>query len=167
MGRVEKSKGVIDFVTLVSKLKIKKDDIKAVMIGDGSAMEEVVSLIKTLNLENEIQVLGFLDNTRYQYLQESSVFVFPSIANEGFGLSILEALYFGIPVVMYEHPVLREVFGMISNTYFTDPDVGSLSKRIYFLLNSPVLENSDDVLIYSMKKCAIRERDILISILER
>jgi glycosyltransferase involved in cell wall biosynthesis len=167
MGRIEKSKGVVDFVTLVSKLKSKKGNISAVMIGDGSAMDEVTSLIKTLNLEREVQVLGFLGNERYQYLQESSVFVFPSIANEGFGLSILEALYFGVPVVMYEHPVLREVFSTISNTYFTDPYVDSLSDKIYSLLTSSIKVNSSDVMIYSMESCAFREKGILLSVLEK
>lgn len=166
MGRVEKSKGVIDFVNALSILNRSGENVNAVMIGDGSAMSEVTSLIKSLNLGNKIQTVGFLGDERYRYLQESRIFVSPSTANEGFGLSILEALYLGVPVLMYDHPVLREVFGRIGNTYFIPPDVNILSDKIRSLLSLPITTRSDGVMTYSIANCALRESTILFSVLE-
>ena len=68
---------------------------KYILIGDGP---EKMNLIKIIN-ENNLDVLlpGTVLNIE-DYLREIDVLVHPSIS-EGFGLVILEAMYFGIPVI--------------------------------------------------------------------
>ena len=56
-------------------------------------------------------VLGPVDHERLPALVAAAdVFAFPS-TKEGFGLAAMEALAAGVPVVVRDLPVLREVFG--------------------------------------------------------
>jgi glycosyltransferase involved in cell wall biosynthesis len=46
----------------------------------------------------------------YLKMKASKVFVFPSLL-EGWGLAVAEALACGLPVVCYDIPAIREIFG--------------------------------------------------------
>ena len=48
------------------------------------------------------------DETKFDVLSRSSVLVFPS-CYEGFGMPIIEAAAFGVPVVAYDFPTFREI----------------------------------------------------------
>jgi glycosyltransferase involved in cell wall biosynthesis len=63
----------------------------------------------------------------------AAAFAFPS-TKEGFGLAAMEALAAGVPVVVRDLPVLREVFGSAVG-YGTDP--GSLAAALLEAVKEP------------------------------
>lgn len=61
-------------------------------------------------LGNRVQHFGFLpDREAETLLEDAAAFVFPSIT-EGFGLPPLEAIWKGVPTVLSDIPVFRELF---------------------------------------------------------
>ena len=66
----------------------------------------------------------------------AAVFVFLS-EYEGFGLTPLEALSAGIPVVVLDTPVAREVYGDAAWYVPPDDDVGGATEAIRTLLEDP------------------------------
>ncbi|WP_241560503.1 glycosyltransferase [Rathayibacter iranicus] len=59
--------------------------------------------------ESRVRALGVLsDGDLAVVLSRATLFVYPSIA-EGFGLPVLEAMHFGVPVVHSDDPALMEV----------------------------------------------------------
>ena len=58
------------------------------------------------------------ENDKQWYLKNCTAFVFPSLA-EGFGLPVIEAMYFGRPVVLSNATALPEIGGDDAN-YFND-----------------------------------------------
>lgn len=69
---------------------------------------------------------------------EAQAFVYPSLY-EGFGLPILEAFYYGTPVITSNVPALIEVAGNAAE--FVDPDsVESIRAGIIKILNEPLAQ---------------------------
>lgn len=96
-GRMTKQKNPLLFVELVEKLKKKFPGIKTVMLGDGEMKGEVKDRIVEKDLQNNIEMLGFVEDP-IQYMAESKALVMTS-SWEGFGLVAVEAMAVGTPVV--------------------------------------------------------------------
>ncbi len=57
------------------------------------------------------------ENDKQWYMKHCNAFVFPSVA-EGFGLPVIEAMYFGKPVILSKHTALPEIGG--AQAYYFD-----------------------------------------------
>ena len=114
VGRIEEKKNVrllLDAFALISKEKKK---INLVLGGrNGYGFELIQEKMKSLPKETRDRIYQPGHLPRYdmiRYLQHAAVFAFPS-QYEGFGLSVLEALACGLPVVCSDNSSLPEVTG--------------------------------------------------------
>lgn len=108
-GRMVGQKGVDDFVAVCKKLAPIVPDFRAVMIGVGPELERLRTEIARQKLP--IELAGYVnDQEKFNLLSRSRLFVFPS-AEEGWGIAVAEALSVGTPVLAYELPVYKSVFG--------------------------------------------------------
>jgi len=85
------------------------------------------------DLKGRVQHLGYLPDRELEVvLKNASAFVFPSIT-EGFGLPALEAMWKGVPCVLSDIPVFRELFA--EHAEFVDPhDPGSIAEGIQHVI---------------------------------
>ncbi len=100
VGRVAFEKN-IDFLLQMTKCLIETHpNILLVVTGEGPAEKSLNQLSKTLNLQNNVQFIGYLDrNTELNACYKAAdVFVFAS-KSETQGLVLLEAMAQGTPVV--------------------------------------------------------------------
>lgn len=112
IGRIHPTKGILDLVYIWKEVCKVYPDAKLAIIGDGSVKvkKELFQQIKKCYLEDNIALLGHLDDIKaYSILKSSKVFLLPSY-EEGWGLVIAEAMACGIPVFVYDLPVYREIF---------------------------------------------------------
>lgn len=71
----------------------------------------VEELVKTLGLEGKVILPGYLSDSQVKALYGGAfAYVFPS-ENEGFGIPIVEAMGYGLPVIHSDQPALLEVAG--------------------------------------------------------
>lgn len=85
-----------------------------------SYAETIVQAAVELGVEGRVHLLGEIDQAhKHWYLANCEAFVFPSIA-EGFGLPVIEAMYYGKPVFLSPHTSLPEVGGEFA--YYFDPE---------------------------------------------
>ncbi len=89
-------KRVTDAVRILAKVK-KEIPTKLVLIGDGPDRSECERLSRELDLQKDVLFLGKQDGLS-EILNASDLFLMPS-QSESFGLSALEAMACGIPVV--------------------------------------------------------------------
>lgn len=79
------------------------------LAGQGPAGDDLVALARTLGVTDRVHFVGERQPAEIgDFLAALDVFVFPS-ALESFGLAPLEAAIVGVPVVVSDLPVLREV----------------------------------------------------------
>jgi glycosyltransferase involved in cell wall biosynthesis len=127
-----------DPTTLVftaKKLLTFRKDFAFVLFGDGPLKEEIQKLITELGLEKYFFLAGFQDNVE-DFYSRFSVFILTSI-EEGLGSSVLDAFYYGVPVVATSAGGLTElVTGRGELCPVKDADC--LAQKIHLLL-----ENSD------------------------
>lgn len=97
-GRLTKQKNPLRFIKIINNLKKDFPDIKVVMIGDGELKQKCKNIINKLELNNNIELLGFIKNP-YIEMAKSKVFCLTS-EWEGYGLVAFEALALGIPCVV-------------------------------------------------------------------
>lgn len=107
LGRLSYPKNPILFCKIVKNIKKQKKDIKAIMVGNGELKEEVKKYIIDNNLSNNIIMKGYQKNP-YPFLNHSKICILPS-RFEGFGLSAVEAMALGKPVICRNVGGLKDV----------------------------------------------------------
>jgi glycosyltransferase involved in cell wall biosynthesis len=87
-------------------------ECKLVLVGLlDSAADEIRSLIQELNLERDVIITGYVESWELPLIYKSAeVFVLPS-SYEGFGMTVVEAMAYGVPVVAADTSCLHEVLG--------------------------------------------------------
>ena len=99
VGRLSHQKG---FDTLIEILKELDNKYCLSILGLGPDEEKLKSMIKELNLESKVKLLGFKDNP-YIYMKQADIFVLSS-RFEGFPNVVLEANACQTPVVAFDCP---------------------------------------------------------------
>ena len=120
---------------------------KLVLTGhsDANNSRKFIALIETLNLGEFVKFKGFLEGEEYQQVwADAGALVFPS-NYEGFGLPLLEAMEWDIPIIAADLPSLREVAA--SAAYYIDqhsPDAIAIGLQEIFEnenLRNSLIEN--------------------------
>jgi glycosyltransferase involved in cell wall biosynthesis len=142
MGRLETMKSVDLFPDMLALLKTKFPKLKMMMTGEGSLKDWLFEEFETKDVASMVDYKGVVEPEEVPVLiNKSRVFLYPS-REEPFGLSIVEAMACGVPVVT------TDVFGpkeIIRNNYdgitVTPNDVESLASAIERLLENEELRN--------------------------
>jgi glycosyltransferase-like protein len=115
VGGIEPRKGTVDLVRAVAQLQVSHPSARLVIAGGETLFDyreyrwEFDRTCRDLGVDPVI--LGPVPHASLPSLVAgAAVFAFPSI-KEGFGMAALEACAAGVPLVVRELPVLREVFG--------------------------------------------------------
>ena len=135
VGTLEKRKNL---TALIQAFKIVRENgfpnLKLVLVGkasnkitldDSSAIKDT---IKEQQLTNEVILTDYLCDAEVQQLyQKAKLYVFPSI-NEGFGIPVLEAFKYQVPVVIANNTCLPEVAGQGAKSFnpFSVQDMASV-----------------------------------------
>ncbi len=99
MGRLEAMKSVDLFPEMLSLLKNKFPDLKMMMTGEGSLKDRIFKEFDEREVSSMVDYKGVVEtNDVPVFINKSRVFLYPS-RQEPFGLSIVEAMACGVPVI--------------------------------------------------------------------
>jgi glycosyltransferase involved in cell wall biosynthesis len=107
IARLYAEKGPREMIEIMSMVSKARPDAVLVLAGDGPERASCESLARTLGLERVVRFLGNRDDVP-ELLAAADLVVIPS-HREGLGLSAVEALAAGKPVVAFDVGGLREV----------------------------------------------------------
>ena len=91
--------------------------------------------------------------------QNANALLYPSMM-EGFGLPIIEAAHFELPILCSDIPVFREIAGN-GATYFKVNDVDALATTMLEFLRGTPHPNSATIPVLTWKECASRILDVM------
>lgn len=116
-------------------------DVQLRIYGHGRPHEKkrVAEVVKRLKLENNVTLGDFTPETA-ALLAGASVLVAPSQAHESFGLTIIEAMAFSVPVVTTDVGGMPEVLGESNAGYVCSKDApAEFADAIKNILGNPTL----------------------------
>ena len=105
VGRLIRDKHADLLVTAFKKLAEKSPELTLLILGDGPEKETISNQIRNSSCRDRIALQPFLESHDQVIarMKAANVFVLPS-TREGFGITALEALACGLPVVTVNHP---------------------------------------------------------------
>ena len=137
LGRITYQKGPDYFVEAAAKVLQRVSDVRFVMAGSGDLMNHVVRRVAQLGIVDRFHFTGFLKGGEVQRMfRLSDVYVMPSVS-EPFGISPLEAMRSGVPVIISRQSGVAEVLDYAIKVNYWDVD--ALADAIYGLLTYPAL----------------------------
>jgi glycosyltransferase involved in cell wall biosynthesis len=155
-----------DFPTLIRAFDRihEQRDARLIIISDGELRDEYERLISEYNLQNVVDLPGFVENP-YSYMRAADVFALSS-KWEGFGNVIVEAMACGTPVVSTDCPSGPSEI-LDGGTYGSLVPVGddqALATEIINTLNDPI---SEEILCtraadFSVEKVAEQYLNVLL-----
>lgn len=90
VGRLEYQKNHEDFIKIISDLIKRNINVKGIIIGSGSKMQDLKKLIFDLEIEDSIRLVGHQTNP-YKYLNISDIYLMTSFY-EGFPNALIEGI---------------------------------------------------------------------------
>lgn len=137
LGRITYQKGPDYFVEAAAKVLQRVPDVRFVMAGSGDLMNHVVRRVAQLGIADRFHFTGFLKGGEVQRMfRLSDVYVMPSVS-EPFGISPLEAMRSGVPVIISRQSGVAEVLDYAIKVNYWDVD--ALADAIHGLLTYPAL----------------------------
>ena len=108
-GRFDWVKNFEGLIEAFYKFSLSNKEWNLYIFGDGKNKENCNHLINKYKLENRVFLLGKSFDMKKEYMN-SSVYLMTS-KWEGWGMVVTEAMQFGLPVISYDLPCIREIFG--------------------------------------------------------
>lgn len=140
LGRITLQKGPEYFIEAAYKVIKRMPNVRFVMAGSGDMMEQMVLRAAKLGITDRFHFTGFLKgNDVYKMFNHSDLYIMPSIS-EPFGISPLEAMQSGVPVIISKQSGVSEILKHAIKIDFWDID--KMANAIYAILNYPSLANT-------------------------
>ena len=157
VGRLSYVKGVDILIKAFKEVEKRNDNIGLTIVGDGEDREKLINLSKKLNVSDKVKFVGRQSNV-IQWLDNANIFVYPSIWEEGFGISVVEAMARGcIPIVSNRGGLAEIVKNGKNGIAFNKNDSKELASAIEKILNMDNEEKKKIILeaIATSKKFSI------------
>jgi glycosyltransferase involved in cell wall biosynthesis len=108
LGRVHRQKGIDDLLATLVFLSREIKNFRAVLVG---RLDELEPKLTELNLSGCVTLSGLVsEEEKFRLFKASRVFLMPS-RQESWGIVVAEALACDVPVVAYDLPAYRPIFG--------------------------------------------------------
>ena len=171
-GRLTGQKGV-EYLLLAAKEVIRKNSsARFVIMGRGYLESRLKDFASLLGIENNVRFIGFAEAKEIQdYYMKAEAVVIPSVF-EPFGITVLDALASGAPVITAENAGIAE--DLQDGTHLLkvrERNSKDLAEAILSLLNNPSLRKKLSVNgkiaseKYTWKNIASRTRDTYLNLL--
>lgn len=130
VGKVDRGKGIFDFLEAFYKLSLERKDVEAYVVGDGKAMGEVKSFVEKYGLKDKAHLIGYTPRVE-DYYKMAHVCVIPSRNTEAMTRVVIEALACGCALVVSDVGGIKEAVEEDKNGYvFKVGDVEDLKEKM-------------------------------------
>lgn len=145
VGRLVKHKGYIHLITAAKELVERDKDYHFTILGNGPLYTSLKATCQSLSIEKNVLIEeNFSDEMIIEAFKKANLFVLPSIETskgvEGFGIVLLEAMAFRVPIVASASGGIPEVLDNGRCGILVEPgNTKKLVQAIGEVKNNPVL----------------------------
>ena len=137
LGRITFQKGPDYFVRAARKVIDQNRNVRFVMVGTGDMYPRMIELAADLGIGKYFHYTGFLNREQIKKIYGmSDLYVIPSVS-EPFGLTALEAMSQGVPVIVSRQSGVSEVIENAIKLDFWDVD--AIAKSILDVIGNDEL----------------------------
>ena len=155
--RLTRRMGLQDLVTAFATVRQRVPDALLVIAGSGPLFATLAAQIGELGLDDHVRLLGRVPDGQLPSLYRAAdLSIVPSTALEGFGLTTVESLASGTPVLVAPVGGLPEVVSELSESLIL-PEMGAaaMAERLADALLSPSsLPSPDECVTYARRRFA-------------
>lgn len=140
LGYIGERKGIYDLVDAVALLKQQGVTGFTITVGGNGEIDKLKSLIKTRQLDDYFEVVGWVTGEqKYQLMKQSDLLLLPS-HNEGLPIAILEAMSAGLAVLSTTVGGIPEAIPDEESGFLIEPgDTRALANAIATYVTNPTL----------------------------
>lgn len=155
VGTVEPRKGHATVLETFKELLKERPDVRLLLIGkDGWKNDDFhASLKESLLFKKHILWINDATDEELQWCYKNTKALIAASKDEGFGLPLIEAAYFGLPIICSDIPIFREVAGN-GATYFKVMDAQALKETILLWLEEEIHPASTTIKLYTWEESA-------------
>lgn len=138
------------------------NDVKLVLAGDTDFEDDYSRGLKEMARKNGVVLTGFVKGRKlHSLLTNCMCYCLPS-SHEGLPIALLEAMSYGVKVIVSDIPANMEV-GLPQNNYFHVGNVDELAKKLNDVMTHPVEHIEYDMTKYDWDKIAREVRKVYLS----
>lgn len=171
VGRIKPEKGLHVLINALYIAKKNNIDIKLVIVGEANREDELEykskleSMIKEYNLIDNVKFVGKVsDEDLDNYYIHAAALILPSLSRlEGFGIVQLEAMKYGIPIIVSDLPGPKSVTNGVAITVRPN-DPMDLYKSILAIMYDKRLRQ--EIKELSMKRVAMYDWNLIFKRIE-
>jgi 1,2-diacylglycerol 3-alpha-glucosyltransferase len=136
VGRISKEKNVTFLVEAFKKVHQNVPESHLIIVGDGPETKTINAIIKELDLEQHVTLSGYLPKKEvFTALTIADIMLFPS-KTETQGLTVVESLQCGTPVVGLNYMGVKEVLQNEQGGVLTEDSTEAYAKAAIDLLTN-------------------------------
>lgn len=136
VGRIVPEKGVELLLKALGGLSSEKWTLKIVGTGNPEYLASLSSIAVELGISDRIEWLGYQKDV-WQIMASADIGVIPSVVPESFGLTILEFMNMGVPVVSTSGGAQGEIIRNGRDGILVEPEESALRGALAELIASP------------------------------
>jgi len=143
VGRLAPNKCQDDLIKMYYYLRQMNSDTRLILVGGGSEIssyvQKIFGLVKQLDLEKHVIVTGHVSEKELQaYYRCADMFISMS-EHEGFGVPLIEAMWFDVPVVAYKSSAIPETLGDAALMFTDKSNLIEVAAFVNIILNDELL----------------------------
>ena len=161
MCRFVPEKNLHHLVEAFTKVKSRNEveDIKLVLAGDTDFEDDYSRSLREMARKNGVVLTGFIKGKKlHSLLTNCLCYCLPS-SHEGLPIALLEAMSYGVKVIVSDIPANKEV-GLPESDYFPVGNVDALTEKLKTVVNQPLQHIDYDMKKYDWEKIADQVRDV-------
>lgn len=157
MCRFVPEKNLHHLVEAFSKIDAK--GMKLVLAGDTDFEDDYSRSLKEMALKHGVVLTGFVKGRKlHSLLTNCRCYCLPS-SHEGLPIALLEAMSYGVKVIVSDIPANKEV-GLPESDYFPMGNVDALTDKLKYVISQPLQHFDYDMKKYDWEKIADQVAEI-------
>jgi len=142
LGSLRKLKDLPTLINAVAIINKTNSNLQFIIAGEGPEKKFILTMIKKLNLEKTISLIGYVNDVNKEFFSKIDIFVLSSII-EGHPVALLEAMASGLPCVATDAGGIPEtIINGESGYVVKKSNPLQLATKILEIANTPKLQEN-------------------------